>query len=61
MSYLFELNKNNLQRLKIRQDTSGIKWGWDIEGVLKKNGFSDNIIDSNIFGKVGLVYLIRIF
>jgi len=48
INFLNELNNGNLKKLKIREDVSSIKWGWNIEGVLKKNGFSDNIINSNI-------------
>ena len=44
--FLNELDKNNLKKIKIREDASSLKWGWDVNSILKKNGFSDNIIST---------------
>ena len=46
--FLKELNDFNLSRLEIRQDNSGIKWGWNVDDVLKNNGFDKNISRTNI-------------
>ena len=37
--FLKKLDNFNLSRLEIRQDNSGIKWGWRVSDVLKDNGF----------------------
>ena len=44
--FLNELNKNNLKKVKIREDASSIKWGWNVRNILKKNGFEGNIIST---------------
>ncbi len=44
--FLNELNKNNLKKVKIREDASAIKWGWNVRNILKKNGFEGNIIST---------------
>ena len=44
--FLNELDKNNLKKVKIREDASAIKWGWNVRNILKKNGFAGNIIST---------------
>ena len=46
--FLKKLDNFNLSRLEIRQDNSGIKWGWRVSDVLKDNGFEKNISRKNI-------------